>query len=121
MREWRFPSMYIHAASCAVLQGRDDIRQLKGAHVLREPSSGVPVVGLHTTEDGRCTDEMNRNLWQVRSYRGKGCHCCGGPLAACMVAYTDSEALARIWMFVLTSCTFVMYGSGGWDSAAHAV
>lgn len=51
-----------------VLQGRDDIRQLQGAHVLREPSSGVPVMGLHTTEDGACTDEMNRNLWQVRSY-----------------------------------------------------
>lgn len=32
---------------------------------LRDPKHGTPVAGLHSTSDGACRDEMDRNLWQV--------------------------------------------------------
>lgn len=48
---------------CARAQGGNAASQTDSG--LRDPRHGTQVAGLHSTSDGACADEMDRNIWQV--------------------------------------------------------
>ncbi len=71
----------------------------KRENALRDPRFKAPVVSLHTTEDGACSDEMNRNLWQVRGggdARGKDSSL-HPPFMAAFIVHGVVDRSGRFW------------------------